>query len=447
MRALVLLFCLPLLLALRAGARPPNILVITADNLGFGDVGIYGNQVVKTPHLDALANSGVRCTAFYTASPTCTVSRATLLTGRLPQRIQLNIQLPGIAGNYGIGLRHYERLIPEYLREAGYATGCFGKWNIGFAPGSRPSERGFDEFIGNPSGNIDYFSYRYQGKHDLYNGTKEFFSAKYSTHLYRDSAIDFIRRKKDRPFFLYLPFNAPHFPSASNLAPGEKPVWQVPPEYLAAYGYPEDEVEPKKRYHAVITALDSAVGAVLQAIDDFGLRDSTLVIFYSDNGAFMLPGRGLEVASNSPLRGGGVSLWEGGIRVPALVRWPTRLPTGAICAEPIISTDLLPLILRAAGLPLPADRTLDGMDPTETLAGNASTTHDFLAWEYTQQRNRMRAIRDRQYKLIQPTTEGGFELYDLVNDPGETRDLASNKPVLVESLKRQLAIWLDSVTE
>lgn len=152
--------------------RPPNILLVTADNLGMGDIGCYGNKDIRTPNIDALARNGVRCTAFYTASPTCTVSRATLLTGRYPQRIKLNFQLPGIEGNYGVGLRQSERLIPTYLKPAGYATGAFGKWNIGFAPGSRPTERGFDEFIGNASGNIDYFTYCYQGKHDLHRGTE-----------------------------------------------------------------------------------------------------------------------------------------------------------------------------------------------------------------------------------------------------------------------------------
>ena len=445
-RPAVVALAVLLLLSPAVGASP-NLILITADNLGFGDVGCYGNAEIRTPHLDALAREGVRCTAFYTASPTCTVSRATVLTGRLPQRIQLNHQLPGIAGNYGVGLRHYEKLIPAYLKEAGYATGGFGKWNIGFAPGSRPTERGFDEFIGNPSGNIDYYTYRYQGKHDLYRGTEEFNNDQYSTHLYRDAAIDFIRRQRDRPFFLYLPFNAPHFPSANNLSPGAKPEWQVPPEYLRLYGYPADEPDARKRYRAVVTALDAAIGAVLRTLDELGLRDSTAVMFYSDNGAFMLPGRGLEVASNAPFRDGGVTLWEGGIRVPALVRWPGRLPGGTTCAEPIMSTDLLPMMLRAAGLQPPADRSLDGLDPTATLAGQAPSPHDFLAWEYAQQRNRMRAIRDRQYKLIQPAGDGPFELYDLINDPGETRNLAPRKPAVVAALKTQLEVWRDRVTE
>jgi arylsulfatase A len=446
MKRLLLLVALGAAAAASA-ASLPNIVLITADNLGYGDVGCYGNRDVKTPHLDTLAREGVRCTTFYTASPTCTVSRATLLTGRLPQRIKLNVQLPGIAGNYGIGLRHSERLMPAYLKEAGYATGCFGKWNIGFAPGSRPTERGFDEFLGCASGNINYYTYRYQTKHDLYKGTEEYPSNRYATELFRDAAIDFIGRNARRPFFVYLPFNAPHFPSAANNAPDEKLEWQVPPEYLAQYGLRPDESDPKKRYHAVITAMDAAVGAVLRRLDELRLRERTLVIFYSDNGAFMLPGRGLEVASNAPLRSGGVTLWEGGIRVPALFRWPGVLPAGTVCAEPVISTDLLPMLLRAAGLPLPADRILDGIDPTEALAGRARSPHDFLYWEYPYQRKLITAVRDRQYKILRTDATEPFEMYDLINDPGETRNLAASKPQVLRSLEQAYLRWIEAVNE
>ena len=434
--------------AIAAPSSPlPNILLVTADNLGVGDVSCYGSKEIKTPHIDALAGEGVRCTAFYTASPTCTVSRATLLTGRYPQRIKLNIQLPGIEGNYGVGLRQSERLIPEYLKTAGYATGAFGKWNIGFAPGSRPTERGFDEFIGNPSGNIDYYTYSYQGKHDLYRGTEEYHSGKYSTELYADSAIDFIERHTQKPFFVYLPFNAPHFPAAQNTAPGKPVEWQAPPEAFAQYGLRPEEPDAKKRYRVVVSAMDAALGRVLRRLDDLGLRQKTLVIFYSDNGAFMLPGRGLEVASNAPFRSGGVTLWEGGLRVPAVFRWPGRLPAGTVCHEPIISTDILRMLLRAAGLPLPADRVLDGRDATETLAGQQTSPHDYLFWEFTQNRKTMSAVRDRQYKLIRQHTTEPFELYDLINDPQETRNLIATKPKIAQALEQAYHRWIEATAE
>ena len=188
----------------------PNILIITADNLVYGDLRIYNrNSAIKTSHLDRLAREGARLTSFYTASPTCTVSRACLLTGRIPQRHGLTQQLPGLKGNYGVGLSQKEILIPQILKTAPtpYATGCFGKWNIGFAKGSRPTERGFGEFIGHTSGNLDYYRHNYREKHDLYKGTRELHrEGKYSTDIFTDAAIDFIKRKTNtkQPWFCYL---------------------------------------------------------------------------------------------------------------------------------------------------------------------------------------------------------------------------------------------------
>ncbi|MSU72327.1 MAG: hypothetical protein EXS43_08290 [Opitutus sp.] len=447
LRGLLLVALTAMLHAATPPARPPNILLITADNLGYGDVGCYGNRDVLTPNLDALARESVRCTSFYTASPTCTVSRATLLTGRYPQRIRLNAQLPGIKGNYGIGLRHSERLIPTYLKSAGYASGCFGKWNIGFAPGSRPTERGFDEFIGNASGNIDYYSYSYQRKHDLYRGTEKFHPDKYSTNLYADSAIDFIRRKAGGPFFVYLPFNAPHYPSGGNLPKGEKVEWKAPAEFFARYGLSPDEPDEKKRYRVVITALDDAIGRVLKSLDELGLRENTLVIFYSDNGAFMLPHSGLEVASNAPMRSGGVTLWEGGIRVPAMVRWPGRLPAGTVCGEPIISTDILPTLLAVTGQPRPNDRVLDGQNILAVLAGREAAPARDLFWEFEQFKKNMSAVRRGQYKLHRSDTKAPWELYDVVNDLGETKDLAAAKPHVLQSLVAAYERWSEAVIE
>ena len=234
------------LLVASSAAERPNVVLMTADNLGYGDVGCYGSETIKTPRIDRLAGEGVRLTDFYTASPTCTVSRATLLTGRYPQRIGLNHQLSA-EQNYGVGLRKSEKLLPEYLKPLGYATGCFGKWNIGFAEGSRPTERGFDEFLGFAGGNIDYYTHVYAGRHDLYEGSEEAHREGYSTYLFADAACDFIRRHAGRrPFFLYVPFNAPHFPQARNKRPGEPVVWQAPAEAFEAYGLKPDEPDEKK---------------------------------------------------------------------------------------------------------------------------------------------------------------------------------------------------------
>jgi arylsulfatase A-like enzyme len=300
--------CTIALCSAASAAEKPNIVIITADNLGYGDLGCYGNKDILTPRFDRLAKEGVRCTDFYTASPTCTVSRACLLTGRTAQRHKLTEQLPGLKGNYGIGLRHSEKLIPQYLKPLGYKTACFGKWNIGFAPGSRPTERGFDEFFGHASGNIHYYQHTYNQKHDMFRGTEEARVKGYCTDLFADAACDFIERNKSQPFFLYLPFNAPHFPNARNIPAGEPSIWQAPDSAFAAYGWSPKITDEKKRYYAVVTALDTALGRVLDTIDNSGQKENTLVVFYSDNGAFMLKDRGLEVSTNRPFRDGGITL-------------------------------------------------------------------------------------------------------------------------------------------
>jgi len=433
----MIMLSLSVILPSAAQASPPNIVLITGDNIGFGDLGCYGNGTIQTPNIDRLASEGVRCTSFYTASPTCTVSRACLLTGRVPQRHGLTEQLPGIEGNYGIGLAHSEKLVPQYLKTAGYATGCFGKWNIGFAEGSRPTERGFDQFFGHASGNIDYYTHVYAGKHDLYRGTEEAHVEGYSTDIFADAACEFMAESAAQPFFLYLPFNAPHFPSARNKAPGQPNIWQAPDWGFAAYGWQPDEPDPKRRYYAVMTALDAAIGRVLNQIDDLGLRDNTLVVFYSDNGAFMLKDRGLEVSTNAPLRDGGVTLWEGGIRVAATMRWPGQIPAGTTCDAPLWSPDLLPLCLEVAGLPWPADRVLDGKDPLPALRGDASRPHEFLAFEY----QGYKAVRKGDLKLIFDARDKKWHLFDLREDLGERMDLIAERPEAAAKLKELFATW------
>ncbi len=236
----------------------PNIVFMYADNLGYGDLGCYGNKEVKTPHLDRLAAEGVRCTDFYVVTSTCTVSRGAVLTGRHPLRNGLLHQLVVEENWHGVGLPHRERIMPQYLKDAGYATACFGKWNIGFAPGSRPTERGFDKFLGCRSGNINYFTHTYHGEYDLFRETEPHHMEGYSGDIFAEAAAEFISRQSaaKRPFFVYLPFNAPHYVSSINVLKGEKPQWQAPDRAFAAYGWNPAETDEKRRYLAVITALD-----------------------------------------------------------------------------------------------------------------------------------------------------------------------------------------------
>jgi arylsulfatase A len=427
----------------KAAGPAPNILVITADNLGYGDLKCYNpGSPIRSPRLNRLAAEGVRLTSFYTASSTCTVSRACLLTGRVPQRHGLVNQLPGLAGNYGVGLNHKERLIPHFLKQAKtpYATGCFGKWNIGFAKGSRPTERGFDEFIGHASGNIDYYSHNYAGKHDLYEGVKELHrQGEYATDIFADAAIDFIRRKSESggPWFCYLPFNAPHFPSKKNKKPGQPNIYQAPDWAFAEYGLSPNEADPKKRYDAVVTALDRAIGRVLDALEDSNVADNTFVFFMSDNGGFRLGRKGLDVGINEPLRHGGVTCWEGGIRVAAMARFPGRIQPGSVIEEPFWSPDILLACAKLAGMSLPKKTTFDGRDPLPLLTQGAPSPHESLFFTF---RNHA-ALREGDWKIVREKPSQPWQLFNLREDLAESHNLAEEQPERVEELARTFRQW------
>lgn len=422
---------------------PPNLLIITADNLGYGDLPSYNpDSLIKTPNLDRLAAQGARLTSFYTASSTCTVSRACLLTGRVPQRHGLTNQLPGVEGNYGVGLNPHEILIPQILKTAPtpYATGCFGKWNIGFAPGSRPTERGFDEFIGHASGNIDYYQHNYHDRHDLYQGVEELHrEGEYSTDIFAGAAIDFIQRNAaaKRPWFCYLPFNAPHFPSKANARPGEPNLWQAPDWAFEVYGLSPNVTDPELRYRAVVTALDAAIGRVLDALDESGLAENTFVFFMSDNGSFRLGREGIDIGSNKPLRGGGVTCWEGGLRVVGMARWPGRIEAGSVISEPFWSPDLLIACAKLSGATLPEGVVFDGKNPLPLLMRGAETPHASFFWVFRDHA----ALRQGDWKIVRERPEDAWMLFNLANDVGETNNLASEHPERVGGLAAAFSDW------
>lgn len=421
----------------QSGSAPrPNIVLIYVDNLGYGDLGCYGNIGIQTPRIDRLAGQGVRCTDFYVASPTCSVSRGCLLTGRHALRNGLVKQLGPEENWLGVGLPHREKILPQYLGEAGYVTGCFGKWNIGFAPLSRPTERGFDEFLGCRSGNIHYFAHTYHGEYDIFRGTERCKVEGYSTDVFADAACDFIRRYShgDRPFFVYIPFNAPHYVSGINTAAGEKPQWQVPESSLRRYGWDGDETNEKRRYFGVLSALDDGVGRVLDTLDASGVSDRTLVIFLSDMGAILRPTHGFDAASNFPYRDGAPSMYEGGIRVPAIFRWPGKIAAGRDCVEVLSHLDLLPMCLSAGGIPLPEDRVLDGKDPLSTLNGSTPSPHSHVV-AYL---GGAAALRQGRYKIVRPKGLAVWELYDLVADGIESKDLAESR---AGELKRLVGLF------
>ncbi len=422
-------------------SAPTNIVLLYADNLGYGDLGCYGNFGIQTPRIDQLARDGAKCTDFYVVASTCTVSRGAILTGRHPQRNGLLQQLVTDENWYGVGLPHRERIIPQYLNTAGYVSGCFGKWNIGFAPGSRPTERGFDEFLGCRSGNIHYFAHTYHGEYDIFRGVERCEVKGYSTEIFADATCDFLRRQSaaKRPFFAYLPFNAPHYVSTVNTAKGEKPQWQVPEKYLQRYGWSGNEPDEKRRYFAVVTAMDDAVGKVLDTLKQLGLQENTLVIFISDMGAILRPTHGFGAASNAPFRDGAPSMYEGGIRVPAIFRWPGKIKPQTVTDEVLTHLDVLPLCLRAAdgqardGRVLDG-RVLDGRDPFPVLAEGAKSPHQYIVAKL----RGSAALRAGRWKIVRTSPQSPWELYDLVANGIESNNLAQSRP---QELARLVALY------
>ncbi|MDD4107977.1 MAG: sulfatase-like hydrolase/transferase [Prolixibacteraceae bacterium] len=416
--------------------QTPNILIITVDNVGYGDLTVFNkNSPIITPNIEKLAESGAVLTSFYTACPTCTASRAALLTGRIPQRNKLDYQLPGLAGNYGTGLRHSEVIIPQVLKnaEVPYATGAFGKWNIGFAPGSRPTERGFDEFLGIASGNADHFTHVYAGNPDLHHNTESISRpGEFSTDMWANAAIDFIKENnsESNPWFVYLPFDAPHHPQPRNVDPDVEMVWRAPDYAFEPYNLSPDEKDPKKRFNAVVTAIDMAIGRVMNTLDSLGISENTFVFFYSDNGAFY-PYINTKIQSNAPFKGAGVTLWEGGIHVPAITKWPGKIEAGSVIDTRLWSLDLLPACAKIAGAPLPQDRVIDGMNPMPVLTGKTEySPHPTLFFEYSN----FAALHWADWKIIRERSDQEWQLYNLKEDISESNNLADQRNDLVTHL-------------
>lgn len=414
--------------------NPPNILIITVDNVGYGDLSVFNkNSTILTPNLERLAQQGSRLTNFYTAGATCTVSRACLLTGRIARRHKLTYQLPGLAGNYGEGLRTSEIIIPRMLEnsEANYATGAFGKWNIGFAPGSRPIDRGFDEYLGIASGNADHFTHVYAGQHDLHHNNQRINRhGEYSTDLFANAAMDFmkVQVKSDRPFMVYLPFDAPHHPGDRNIDPDAKNIWQAPDYAFEPYGISPETEDPKARFNAVVTAVDMAIGRILDHLEDLGIADNTFIFFYSDNGAFYPY---LDIQSNAPLKGAGVTLWEGGIRVPAIASFPGRIPANRSLDTRLWSLDLFPTIAHLSRAELPQDRFIDGVNIWDNLTGqNLHSPHATLFFEY----KNFSALHWGNWKIIREEGDADWQLYNLKEDIGESQNRAAERPDIVKKL-------------
>jgi len=417
----------------------PNVVVIISDDQGMGDIGCYGHEADPlTPHLDALAASGVRLTGFYANAPMCSPTRAAFLTGRHPLRCGVPFVVDSSPGV--VGLRGDEVTLAEVLRDAGYRTGLIGKWHLGSAPESLPNAQGFRDFYGFRSGCIDYFSHRFYwglgaGKpsfHDLWrNGEEIDESGEYATHLITREAKRFLAETGDGPFFLTVAYNAPHYPM------------HAPKQYLERFGHVDD---PERKMHlAMLAAMDDGVGEIIQTLEERGLRDSTLVFFFSDNGA-TIEDRAGEGGRNTPYRGYKFSLFEGGIRMPAIASWPGILPAGKVRDGMCAGFDLFPALVKLCSAEMPAGRTLDGRDIWPLLVDGARSPHESLFWKRYDQT----AVRRGDWKLIvNPMLALGDEnrleekvfLANLAEDPGEQRNLASQHPEIVADLEALIHQW------
>lgn len=407
----------------RAAAAPaqdrPNIIIILADDLGYGDVGVQGARDVSTPNIDRLAASGVRMTDFYANHATCAPSRAGLLLGKYQQRFGFySNPARGEQANYGLPAA--EETLPERLKTLGYATAMVGKWHLGFNPEHRPNAHGFDSFYGFLEGAFAYTADAPAGGKEAWRNGERTPMPAHTTEAFTKEAVDFIDKHKTKPFFIYASYNAVHAPLQTTQA------------YLDRV---KDEPNPdRRRYLAMLMALDDGVGEIVKAVDRNGLRRKTLIVFTSDNGGPTWQ----TTSSNRPLNGVKVTTLEGGIRVPTIFSWPGVVPAGRTSAAAGMGMDITATALRAAKAPVDG---LDGVDMMPYLKGQkAGDAHRQLFWASPQ----YSALREGRWKLVE--AEGEYLLFDLKSDLGERRDLAAVQPKRLEKMKASFKAWSDTMS-
>lgn len=419
-----------------ASAARPNIVLIVADDLGYGDLGCYGGRRARTPHLDHLAQEGLRLTDFHTNAASCSPTRAALLTGRYQQRSGVVEAL----SERSPGLPDEARTIAEYLKSAGYATGIFGKWHLGSRPDSAaiPNRQGFDVFRGARHGGIDYVSHvdRY-GRLDWWHDEKAVDEGGYATDLLTAHAVRFIEANRAGPFFLYLPHLAVHFPW---MAPEDASYRKVGENYdNSAKTGPHSPEDVPRVVDKMVERLDDGVGKVMDCLRRLKLDRNTLVIFTSDNGGYVNYAGAKDVSSNAPLRGGKIGMYEGGHRVPCLAWWPDRIAAGGVDHATTMTMDLLPTFLEVAGVPLPpADGplALDGVGLVPVLLRGEPIGERTLFW----QTGDMQAVRRGPWKVVIQHDEPA-ELYNLSTDLGERKNLAEQEPKRLRELLVALSEW------
>lgn len=407
------------LAAMRAGDTPkpvgkPNILLLYADDLGYGELGCYGNKEVPTPHIDSIAANGIRFTSGYVAAPLCSPSRAGLMTGRYQQRFghENNNMAPGR------GLPAAETTLANRMKALGYATGIVGKWHLGSWPEQLPMKRGFDEYFGVTGNPGSYFMPKGLIDSSVSASPQKAPKDFYTTDAFAARAADWIEKHKGAPWFLYMPFNAVHAPHEAS------------DKYLRRFAHISD---PRRReFDGMLSAMDDAVGIVLATLRELELEDNTLVFFISDNGA--PGGRG----GNGALRGGKHTCWEGGFRLPWMMQWKAKLPAGKVSDLPVVQLDVTPTCVTAAGGMVDPAWKLDGVNLLPYLTGeNKGRPHQTLCWRI----DGMWAIRHGDMKLVSGEPGHAPELFDLAADVSEKNGLAAKQPEKVRELKAMWDQW------
>lgn len=430
------LLSLGLLAGVAAAERKPNLIFILTDDMGYGDLGCMGSRDIRTPNIDRLAAEGVKFTDFYANAPVCTPTRVGFMTGRWQQRIGVEFAFGYMVEQYrkvkgewvpepdihGLGLPTSEITLAQRLKEAGYATGAFGKWHLGYKDEYNPVRRGFDEYFGELLGHADFYQHIYfDGTPALREGTEKVKVEGYFTDLVNERAAAFVRKNANRPFFLYVPHLAVHAPFQPPDAPQTPLVTR------------ENMLEGSRAiYKAMLERVDRGVGMILAELERAGIADNTLIVFSSDNG-------GERWASNLPLFHHKATLWEGGIRVPCLMRWPARLPRGKTTAQMGITMDLHATFLAAAGAALPKDKPLDGVDLVPLIAAPKPQERTFY-WRMDRSNRKQRAIRQGKWKYMNDGNTMDL-LFDLEADLGERVNLGYKHPDVLNRLKGALKAW------
>ena len=432
-------------------ASRKNIVLFLIDDLGWNDVGCYGSTYYQTPAIDKLAADGVRFNRAYSACAVCTPSRAAILTGRYPARLLMTNWTPDgrwnpsnklIEGRFLRDLPLEQYTIAEALREAGYKTVSIGKWHLGGEPFSMPEHHGFDENIGGTAHGApgEYF-FPYAGSWSIpTTGRKSRWTVladgepgEYLTDRLTDEAIAFITENRDNPFFLYFPHYAVHTPL------------EAKEDMIRKYReVPEARRQGDPIYAAMIESVDQSVQRVMDTLRDLGLEQDTVVVFTSDNGGMW------KATDNSPLRGHKGTYWEAGVRVPLIIKWPGISQAGRTVDAPVIGMDLYPTLLEVAGLPMLPNQHLDGVNLAPLLSKHNELDRNALFWHFPHYNNHPEtmpqgSILKGSWKLIESFDPAGVQLYDLDEDPSESRDLSLQKPELVESLLKELREWRSDV--